>query len=106
VCSSDLYRSGPILWLGDFYWGSFWGLALTLLEGWSNPNVRTSVGDITRADAPLWTGSLAIVSTIFFIFTQNLWYGLMAHLLLDLGLRAVIGLPIHAPGEESATHLE
>lgn len=87
------YRSGPILWLNDFYWGSFCGLALTLIEGWSNPKVRANVRDITRADAPLWSGSLAIVSTILFIFTQNTWYCLAAHLLLDVGLRAALGFP-------------
>ncbi|MDE3090509.1 MAG: hypothetical protein KGJ80_14095, partial [Chloroflexota bacterium] len=54
------YRGGPILWLGGAYWGSFFGLALTLIEGWSNPAARASVRDITRADAPLWSGSIAI----------------------------------------------
>ena len=87
------YRSGPVLWLGDFYWGSFFGLGLTLLEGGSNPFVRASAEDVTRADAPLWSGSLAIVSTIVFIFTQNSWYCLLVHLLLDLGLRRLIGFP-------------
>ena len=100
------YRSGPILWLGDFYWGSFLGLALTLIEGWSNPNVRASVHDTTRADAPLWSGSLAIVSTIIFIFTQNFWYSLALHFLLDLGLRSVIGFPRIAPDEEAMPHFE
>jgi hypothetical protein len=88
-----LNRSGPILWVGDFYLGSFLGLVLTFIEAWSNPTVRASVHDTTRADAPLWTGSLAIVSTLVFIFTQNLWYCLAIHLLLDLGLRPVIGFP-------------
>jgi hypothetical protein len=87
------YRSGPILWLGDFYWGSLFGLALTLIEGWSNPVARTNASEITRADAPLWSGSLAIISTIVFLFTQNAWYCLIVHLLLDLGLRGVIGFP-------------
>lgn len=87
------YRSGPILWLGDFYWGSFLGLALVLIEGWSNPTVRASAHDIARADAPLWSGSLAIISTIVFIFTQNVWYCLAVHLLLDLGLRGITGFP-------------
>lgn len=87
------YRSGPILWLGDVYWGSFIGLLLTLVEGWSHPTVRSSVHDVTRADAPLWTGSLAVLSTVVFIFTGNVWYCLAIHLLLDLGLRNLIGFP-------------
>lgn len=96
------YRSGPILWLGDFYWGTFIGLALVFLEAGSNPFVRANLRDVTRADAPLWSGSLAIVSAIVFIFTQNTWYALIIHLIIDLGLRATIGFPrAHAPSDTS-----
>ncbi len=101
-----LYRSGPILWLDEYYLGSFMGLTLVLIEGWSNPGVRASVRDTTRADAPLWTGSLAVVSTIVFIYTQNLWYCLAIHLLLDLGLRPLIGFPRVAPDIDSLPPLE
>jgi hypothetical protein len=87
------YRSGPILWLNSAYWGSFAGLALTLIEGWTNPNVRKNVRDTARSDAPLWTGSIAIVTTVIFIFTENTWYCLAAHLFLDLLLRPIIGFP-------------
>ena len=96
------YRSGPILWLGDFYWGSFIGLILALIEGWSNPFVRANAHDITRADAPLWSGSLAIVSTLIFVFTQNAWYALVVHLIIDLGLRTTIGFPrAHTPSDST-----
>ena len=81
------------MWLGDYYWGSFFGLVLVFLEGWSNPVVRRNSADITRADAPLWSGSLAIISTAVFIYTQNSWYCLLVHLALDLGLRGLIGFP-------------
>jgi hypothetical protein len=87
------YRCGPLLWLDNIYTASFFGLILVLLEGWSNANVRASAGDVTRADAPLWSGSLLIVSTVVFIIKQNTWYCLMIHLLLDVGLRRVIGVP-------------
>ncbi|MBI4787382.1 MAG: hypothetical protein HY782_10090 [Chloroflexi bacterium] len=100
------YRSGPILWLGDFYWGSFLGLGLVLLESWSNPQARASIHDTTRADAPLWSGSLAVASTIIFIFTQNFWYALAIHFLLDLGLRSVIGFPRIAPEDGTIPYLE
>ena len=94
------YRSGPIMWLGDNYWGSFFGLILVLIEGWSNPVVRNNVRDITRADAPLWSGSLAIISAVVFIYTQNAWYCLLVHLILDLGLRGLIGFPrVNLPSE-------
>jgi len=102
------YRSGPILWLGESsYWGSFFGLALVLLEGWSNPVVRANSRDITRADAPLWSGSLAIVSAIVFIFTQNAWFCLLVHLILDLGLRGLIGFPqVHLSTETPPAETE
>ncbi len=101
------YRSGPILWLGDPYWGAFIGMVLTFVEGWSNPNVRASAREITRADAPLWTGSLAVVSAVVFIYTQNWWYCLGIHLLLDPGLRATIGFPrVALAGQENAAVLE
>ncbi len=87
------YRSGPVLWLGDFYWGGLFGLLLVLLEGWSNPHARSGVDEVTRADAPLWRASLLIVSTIVFILTQNSWYALVIHLLLALAIRRVIGFP-------------
>lgn len=87
------YRSGPILWLDDFYWGSFFGLLLVFIEGWSNPATRANVGEVTRADAPLWSGGLAIVSALVFILTQNVWYCLAVHLLLDQGVRSVVGFP-------------
>lgn len=86
------YRSGPILWLSDYYWGSFIGLALSLIEGWTNPTVRVNIRDITRADAPLWAGSLAIVSVLVFVYTQNTWYCLLIHLALNFILRPLIGL--------------
>lgn len=94
------YRSGPILWLGDFYWGSLFGLALTCLEAWTNPFVRANARDITRADTPLWSGGLAIISTTVFIFTMNTWYALIIHFIIDIGLRATIGFPrVHSPSD-------
>ncbi len=89
----SFYRSGPILWVGDVYWGSFLGLGLAYIEGWANPNVRAGVREVTRADAPLWTGTLAVITTVIFVYTQNLWYCLAVHLLLDLGFRGLIGFP-------------
>ncbi len=89
----SFYRSGPILWVGDLYLGSFLGLGLAYIEGLTNPNVRAGVREVTRADAPLWTGSLAVITTVIFIYTQNLWYCLAVHLVLDLGLRGLVGFP-------------
>jgi len=94
------YRSVPILLLNDFYWGSFIGLGIVFVEAWLNPIVRANMRDVARADAPLWTGSLAIVSTIIFLYSQNTWGAALIHLLIDLGLRKTIGFPrTHAPDE-------
>lgn len=95
------YRSAPILWLGDGYWGTVFGLGLILIEGWSNPSVRAHVEEITRADAPLWSAGLAIVSALVFILTQNTWYCLIVHLILVLVLRGAIGFPRAHPSSEN-----
>lgn len=107
------YRSGPVLWLGDYYWGSFIGLVLNLIEGWTNPTVRANIRDITRADAPLWAGSLAIISVLIFYYTQNTWYCIIVHLALNFILRALIGLdgrrgfaPQHMAPTEKNSHDE
>ncbi len=89
----SFYRSGPILWIGDLYWGSLLGLGLAYIEGWTNPSVRAGTREVTRADAPLWTGTLAVITTVVYIYTQNFWYCLVIHLLLDLGFRGIIGFP-------------
>lgn len=87
------YRSSPVLWLGDVYWGGFFGLVLVLIESWSNPHIRAGVDEVTRADAPLWRLCLGIISTLIFITTQNSWYCLIIHVLLALAIRRVIGFP-------------
>ncbi len=96
------YRSGPILWLNDFYLGTFLGLGLVLIEASTNPNVRMSLRDTGRADAPLWIGSIAIATSIIFVFTENVWYCLGAHLFFDLVLRTCLGFsrrPTHETTE-------
>jgi len=79
------YRSGPILIMGDLYWGAFVGLVLALLEMGLNPawwgNLRNSE---TAAPVLVELGAVWI-STLLFVATQNLWLTVAAHL-------AVMGL--------------
>ncbi len=79
------YRSGPILWLDDVYWGVFAGLALVLLEATLNPNHRWSIQDPETAAAPLLRLGIAWSSALLFLATRNLWLTMAAHL-------AIVGL--------------
>lgn len=76
------YRSGPILWLDDVYWGVFAGLALVLLEATLNPAHRWALQDPETAAPPLLRLSIAWTSALLFLATRNLWLTLAAHLAL------------------------
>lgn len=76
------YRSGPILWLGDLYWGTFAGLALVLLEAGLNPALWWKLKSPETAGPPLIQLGIAWVSALLFIATQNLW--------LTLGVQMVL----------------
>jgi hypothetical protein len=83
------YRAGPLALLGD-YWGVFAGLGIILLEWATDPRVRHSLGTEEQGDT-LWDGSLALVTSIVFLFTRNLWLCLAVHLGLEIGLLAILG---------------
>jgi hypothetical protein len=76
------YRSGPILWLDDVYWGIFAGLALVLLEAALNPAHRWALQDPETAAPSLLRLSIAWTSALLFLATRNLWLTLAAHLAL------------------------
>jgi hypothetical protein len=78
------YRSGPILWTGDLYWGVFAGLALILVERMLNPAFWWSVQDPETAGEPLIQLGFAGLSTLLFFATQNLWLSIAAHAALTL----------------------
>lgn len=83
------YRSGPLAVLGD-YWGVFAGLGIVLAEWATNPELRRNLGT-ERQGGILWTGSLALVIAILFLFTRNLWLCALIHLGLEIGLLAILG---------------
>lgn len=76
------YRSGPVLWLGDPYWGVFAGLALVLLETGLNPALRWALQGPESAGPPLIRVGMAWVSALLFLMTRNLWLTTAAHLAL------------------------
>jgi hypothetical protein len=80
------YRSGPILWLGTIYWGTFAGMALTLIETGLNPASRWMLKRPETAGSPLFWLATAWVSTLLFVGTQNLWLTMGAHLILAITL--------------------
>jgi hypothetical protein len=76
------YRSGPILWLDDVYWGAFAGLALVLLESALNPAHWWRLRSTDTAGPTLIRLGMAWVSTLLFLGTQNLWLIIGVHLAL------------------------
>jgi hypothetical protein len=76
------YRSGPILWLNDPYWGAFAGLALVLLELGLNPAQRWALQSPETAGPVMARLGIAWVSALLFLETHNLWLTVAAHLVL------------------------
>jgi hypothetical protein len=78
------YRSGPILWLNDPYWGSWAGLALVLLELGLNPAQRWALQSPATAGPTLARLGMAWGSALLFLGTQNLWLTVATHLVLTM----------------------
>ena len=99
------YRNAPSLAVGT-YWGVWTGLALVALEAALNPGWRKNLADPQRAPGPLMRGALAIVSSVLFLLTENLWLALALHWGISWGLaalaRALPSLPAHRPDQAAA----
>lgn len=87
------YRNAPIVALcesgGDVYWGIWAGLAIVALEAILNPAWRKGLTDPRRVPAQLVRGSLAIVSSVLFWETPNLWLAMALHLGVSWALVAL-----------------
>lgn len=77
-------RSAPLLLFGDYY-GVFAGWGLALFTGWTNPQVRSTLGREGQEES-LHLASLALITAVTFYFTKNLWVSAALHLGLELGL--------------------
>ena len=80
------YRSAFIdqAWLGDLYWGSWAGWALVCLEWSSNPWLRHGLRRPAQAEPILRRAALALVTTVLFILTRNLWLCWAVHALFEI----------------------
>ncbi len=82
------YRNAPIVVLGA-YWGTWAGLALVALEAALNPAWREGCGDPGKVPVRLMYGALAVVSSVLFLLTQNLWLAVALHWGVSWGLAAL-----------------
>lgn len=95
------YRNAPIAAFG-LYWGVWAGLALVGLEAVANPAWRRDVNDPRRAPAQLRRAALAVVSSVLFLYTQNLWLALLLHWISSWGLNALYAAPSSTLAREGA----
>jgi hypothetical protein len=79
------YRSATIRLL-DPYYGVFAGLLLVVGELWLNPAVRDDLSVSRRGGQAMTTIAIALVISVIYYFTTNLWLCLAAHLLVQFGL--------------------
>ena len=98
------YRNTPALMVGT-YWGTWTGLALVALEAALNPAWRKSLTDPQQAPGQLTRGALAVVSSVLFLLTENLWLALVLHWAVSGGLvwlaRTLPLLPSREPDQVS-----
>jgi hypothetical protein len=77
------YRNAPLLTLQDYAWGSYWGvwagLGIAALEALFNPAWRRDVGDPHRAFHALTPAAMAVVSSVLYLRTENLWLAIAMH---------------------------
>lgn len=86
------YRGALIWFLSDAYWGSWLSLALVGLEAWANPATRSALNRPGQGQASLLTASLAVITTVVFILTHNLWLTAALHVVIMLTLMGLLAL--------------
>lgn len=82
------YRNAPIVTLG-LYWGIWVGLLLVALEALANPVWRRGLTVPERASKQLLRATLAVVSSVLFLRTQNLWLSMALHWVVSWGFQRV-----------------
>jgi hypothetical protein len=95
------YRSAPIVILG-LYWGTWTGLLLAALEALVNPVWRKGLRRPDWAATLLLRAALAVVSSLLFLRTQNLWLAILLHWGVSTGLRTLYPLPVDLASERPA----
>lgn len=91
------YRNAPIFTLGK-YWGIWAGLTLVGLEAVLNPAWRQGLTEAKQAPTQLMRVAWAVVSSILYLQSENLWLALVIHFGVSLGLAGLaraLPLPAH-----------
>jgi hypothetical protein len=85
-----------------FYWGSWLGLGVLLVESALNPQLWAVLGTPTqeerawgKPEAILRSLALAVATTALFIVTRNLWLCLACQVIVETAIAA--WLPLHRP---------
>ena len=78
------YRSVAVLFLGNYYAGTFVGFLLVTLEWSIDPAWRADLSLPRRSVSVLLTWSLAFVMGIIFLFTRNLWLLVPVHWCIEM----------------------
>lgn len=85
-----------------FYWGSWLGLGVVLIEAVLNPFVRDSLGApsaterrLGRPEALLRDLALLLATTALFLLARNFWLGLACHLTVNTLIAG--WLPLYRP---------
>ncbi len=89
------YRNAPILALGSIYRGIWVALALVGLEALASPAWRERIGSPEHNFDCLVRVTLAVVSSLLFLETENLWLMIGLHFGVSLGVVALArALPV------------
>jgi len=84
------YRNAPLVAmqsiLGAPYWGVWIGLTLVAAEAGLNPAWREGITSPHRAPSLWMRAALALVSSVLFLQTQNLWLAILIHWAVSWGL--------------------
>ena len=84
------YRAGIAQLLNDVYAGSFIGLSLVLLELYANPRYRHGLLQAGQAESILLGVTYAVLSTLIYLVTGNLWACIVVHLGITVGTAALL----------------
>ncbi len=87
------YRAACILILSNFltddlavYWGTSASIGLILIETWADPRVRRQIAQVGEGELALWSAGQAIISTVGFVLTRNVWLLALLHLTLEFSV--------------------
>jgi hypothetical protein len=98
-------RNAPVLTLGG-YWGIWVGLALVGVEALLNPAWRQGMTEANQAPPQLMRVALAVISSVLFLQSENLWLALAVHFAVSLGMARLAGaLPTPPLEAERIAHV-